>query len=388
MCFPILVQLISAQLFPSPYKKMKTKFFLFIFILLIQLISSFSCVNSQSDSCSNNLSNLKGISFNTTSLSCFDLWTSRGYVLRYSKTGSDIWSFLLSAPNTKNYIAIGFSEREKMIGSSSMVGWIGNNNIGIAKQYFLAEKRINAVRPDQGNLTLVKNSETVVTQNSRLYLAFQLKTAQQPSTNIIYSIGPDGLLPNSQFQLSQHLDQGNTLINYQTGQAEVISVPYTRLRRGHGSLNMIGWGLCLLIGAMVARYLREKDPLWFYLHACIQVVGFILGVFGILTGLVLEDVLSASVDRHKTIGIFVIIFGCLQVIAFLARPKVDSKFRFYWNIYHWTVGRTMIILAAANVFYGLKLADEHKGWTAGYAVALSILIVTAIGLEIRMRMRK
>ncbi|KAI3840858.1 hypothetical protein MKX03_009986 [Papaver bracteatum] len=367
---------------------MKTKFYSFIFILLIQLISSFFCVNSQSDSCSNNLSNLKGISFNTTSLSCFDLWASRGYVLRYSKTGSDIWSFLLSAPNTKNYIAIGFSERGRMIGSSSMVGWIGNNNIGIAKQYFLAEKRPNAVRPDQGNLTLVKNSETVVSQNSRLYLAFQLKTAQQPSTNIIYSIGPDGLLPNSRFQLSQHLDHGNTLISYQTGQAEVISAPYTRLRRAHGSLNMTGWGLCLLIGAMVARYLREKDPLWFYLHACIQVVGFILGVSGIITGLALEDVLSASVDRHKTVGIFVLIFGCLQVIAFLGRPKVDSKYRFYWNIYHWTVGRTMIILAAANVFYGLKLADEHKGWTDGYAVALSILIATAIGLEIRMRLRK
>ncbi|KAI3854790.1 hypothetical protein MKW92_048257 [Papaver armeniacum] len=358
---------------------MKMKFYSFIFILLVQLISSLFCVNSQSDSCnSNNLSNLKGLPFDTTSLSCFPLWTRQDYILRYSKTGSDVWNFLLSAPQKKNYIAIGFSESGKMPGSSAIVGWVGDNSIGIAKQYFLGDKRADRVLSDQGNLTLLdKSSPTITSQNSRLYLAFQLKTAQ-PIRNVIYSIGPDGVLPNSRFTLSQHADEGNTLVNYETGQAKTLSPPYTRLRRGHGSLNMIGWGLCLLIGAMVARYLREKDPLWFYLHA----------FSGIITGLVLEDVLSASVDRHKTIGIFVLIFGCLQVIAFLARPKVESKYRFYWNIYHWTVGRTMIILAAANVFYGLKLADEHKGWTAGYAVALSILIVTAIGLEIRMRMRK
>ncbi|KAI3973328.1 hypothetical protein MKX01_020703 [Papaver californicum] len=367
---------------------MKMKKNSFIFILLVQFSLLFF-VKSQSDSCNSTSLNLKGLPFDTTSLSCFPLWSTHDYILRYSKTGSDVWNFLLSAPSANNYIAIGFSQNGKMIGSSAIVGWIGTNNIGIAKQYFLGDKRPNAVFPDQGNLTLVdKSSPTITSQNSRLYLAFQLKTAQ-PITNVIYSIGPDGLLPNSRnFQLTQHADQGNILINYQTGQAKVLGAPYTRLRRGHGSLNMIGWGLCLLIGAMVARYLREKDPLWFYLHACIQVVGFILGVSGVVTGLVLEDVLSASVDRHKTIGIFVLIFGCLQVIAFLARPKVDSKFRFYWNVYHWTVGRTMIILAAANVFYGLKLANEHKGWTAGYAVALSILIATAIGLEIRMRLRK
>ncbi|MCL7032930.1 hypothetical protein MKW94_025261 [Papaver nudicaule] len=366
---------------------MKMKFFPFIFILLIQF-SSFFSANSQTDSCSpNNTLTLTNLPFDTTSLSCFPLWARQDYVLRYSKTGLDQWNFVLSAPETKTYIAIGFSDGGKMIGSSAMVGWVGSNGLGIAKQYKLGDKKPAAVLPDQGDLPLVKNSARVISQNKRLYLVFQLKTTQ-PKTNLIYSIGPDGIAPNNRFQLTQHLEQGNILINYETGQGETLSKPYTRLRRGHGSLNMIGWGLCLLIGAMVARYLREKDPLWFYLHACIQVVGFILGVSGIITGLVLEDVLSASVDRHKTIGIFVLIFGCLQVIAFLARPKVESKFRVYWNWYHWTVGRTMIILAAANVFYGLKLANEHKGWTAGYAVALSILIATAIGLEIRMRLRK
>ncbi|KAI3854131.1 hypothetical protein MKX03_022144 [Papaver bracteatum] len=177
----------------------------FIFILLIQF-SSFFFVNSQADSCgSDNNLTLKGVPFDTTILTCFHLWTSHDYILR---TGSDEWNFLLSAPSTNiNYIAIGFSTTQncwQMIGSSAMVGWIGNNNI---------------VFPDQGNLTLVdKSSPVIISQNSRLYIAFQLKTVQ-PIRNVVYSIGLDGVLPNSRFQLTQHAGQGSTIINYR-GEAE------------------------------------------------------------------------------------------------------------------------------------------------------------------------
>ncbi|KAI3994646.1 hypothetical protein MKX01_027536 [Papaver californicum] len=203
---------------------MKMNFFSFIFILIIQF-SSFFSVNSQSDSCTSNSLNLKGLPFNTTSLSCFPLWSTHDYVLRYSKTGSDVWNFLLSAPSGNNYIAMGFSQSGKMIGSSAVVGWIGTDSTGIAKQYFLGAKRPNAVIPDQGNLTFVdKSSPMISSQNSRLYLAFQLKT-EQPLTNVIYSIGPDGFVPDSRFQLTQHVDQGNTLVSYQTGQDKAPGPP-------------------------------------------------------------------------------------------------------------------------------------------------------------------
>lgn len=72
-------------------------------------------------------------------------------------------------------------------------------------------------------------------------------------------------------------------------------------------------------------------------------------------------------------------------MAFLVRPKVESKLRFYWNLYHSSVGRVLIILAASNVFYGINLANENKGWSAGYGVVLSLLIITAIYLEVKMR---
>ncbi|OVA08760.1 Cytochrome b561 [Macleaya cordata] len=364
--------------------EMKISSISFLFFLFFFHLSSF--VNSQSDSCSTSNLNLKGLSFETTNLHCFPVWDSQDYILRYSQTGSDVWNFILSAPNTNSYIAMGFSTNGRMVGSSAIVGWIPTDGNGVVKQYYLGAQNPNQVVADQGNLNLVNNSAMIILQSSRLYLAFQLNT-NQPETRLIYSVGPQNLLPSTNFRLTQHRDQVSTNLNYQSGQSK-SQRPYTRLRRTHGILNMIGWGILLMIGTMVARYLRHMDPLWFYLHACIQVVAFILGVSGVIAGLVLEDLLSAQVDRHKTIGILVLILGCLQVMAFLARPNKESKVRKYWNWYHYTVGRLLIVLAIANVFYGIKVGKEKKGWNAGYGVTLALLVLTAIGLEVRMWMRK
>lgn len=76
---------------------------------------------------------------------------------------------------------------------------------------------------------------------------------------------------------------------------------------------MLGWGILMIIGAMVARYLKEKDPFWFYFHASIQLFGFILGLVGIICGFVLNNRLNAAVTTHKGLGIFILVLGCLQV---------------------------------------------------------------------------
>ena len=98
-----------------------------------------------------------------------------------------------------------------------------------------------------------------------------------------------------------------------TGQSATGGSPYERLRRSHGVLNMVGWGILMIIGAMVARYFREKDPLWFYFHGFIQLFGFILGLVGIICGFVLNNRLHAAVSTHKGLGIFILVLGCLQV---------------------------------------------------------------------------
>lgn len=75
-------------------------------------------------------------------------------------------------------------------------------------------------------------------------------------------------------------------------------------------------------------------------------------------------------------------------MAFLARPDKESKARKYWNWYHQGVGRLLIILAVANVFYGIHLGKEGTGWNAGYGVVLAILVAIAVILELKLWFRK
>ncbi|CAL9112966.1 unnamed protein product [Musa acuminata var. zebrina] len=180
--------------------------FFFFFLLLLLCFTSF--VNSQSDSCSSKLGVGNLIPFNTSSLTCVSAWSSEGFILRYTKAGPSLWSFVLSAPDTGAYVAIGFSPDGKMVGSSAVVGWTPSGGAGTVKQYYLGGYTSSQCPPDQGSLPLVQRSSLLVSQNSRLYLAFQLNTAQ-PQQNLIYAVGPSNTLPPSGGSLATHRDKAS-----------------------------------------------------------------------------------------------------------------------------------------------------------------------------------
>lgn len=69
----------------------------------------------------------------------------------------------------------------------------------------------------------------------------------------------------------------------------------------------------MIIGSIIARYFKKWDPVWFYLHASIQTLGFLAGVIGIFCGLALSKKLDAQVTHHKNIAILIIVLGFLQV---------------------------------------------------------------------------
>ena len=85
------------------------------------------------------------------------------------------------------------------------------------------------------------------------------------------------------------------------------------MRKSHGIVGIIGWGLILPVGAIIARYFRYKDPLWFYLHSVIQFVGFSFGLGTVLLGLQLYRNMHVHIPAHRGIGIFVLVLSILQV---------------------------------------------------------------------------
>lgn len=85
------------------------------------------------------------------------------------------------------------------------------------------------------------------------------------------------------------------------------------MKKNHGVLGTLAWGLFLPIGAIVARYLKHKEPLWYYLHAFIQFLGFLIGLATVVLGQQLYDKIHARVPAHRGIGIFVLVLSILQV---------------------------------------------------------------------------
>lgn len=76
---------------------------------------------------------------------------------------------------------------------------------------------------------------------------------------------------------------------------------------------MFGWGVLAPIGAIIARYCKNWDPLWFYLHVGIQFVAFIIGLAAVVAGVALYNKLHANVVAHRGLGIFILVLGILQV---------------------------------------------------------------------------
>ncbi|XP_071738033.1 cytochrome b561 and DOMON domain-containing protein At3g07570-like [Rutidosis leptorrhynchoides] len=365
--------------------------FPFLLILACNLILSSHIIHAQTqDSCSSNISraSLNGpISFDTSSLNCYPVWPSENFILRYSQQGPNLWNFVLSAPNTNSYTAMGFSSDGQMVGSSAIVGWVGSDGVSNMKKYYLGGQTPSQVLPDQGSLQVLGNTSAPLmsSDTSRIYMAFQLVT-HQPSGRLIFSVGDSSNPPPSapSYRLTQHRTETAIRLNYASGQANKLKAPHSNLKRAHGILNIIGWGVLIPIGVMVARYLKHLDSLWFNLHIGIQSLGFILGLSGVIAGFVLDNRLAVNVRKHKGLGITILVYGCLQLVALLARPSLDSKTRKYWNWYHYTIGRVMILTVIVNIFYGIHIAKAGSSWNASYGVILGIFIMTVLFLEVRM----
>ncbi|OAY78959.1 Cytochrome b561 and DOMON domain-containing protein [Ananas comosus] len=182
---------------------------------LFFLVANASLVSSQTDSCSSKLSVGNLIPFNTSSLSCFSAWSSEDFILRYGKAGASEWSFVLSAPDVGTSISIGFSSNGMMVGSSAMAGWVSGGGSGTVKQYYLGGTSSRSCPPDQGSLKLVQGMSLIVSQNSRLFLSFQL--TGQPFQKVIYAVGPSGSLPSSSGYLPQHRTMASGTINLSGG---------------------------------------------------------------------------------------------------------------------------------------------------------------------------
>ncbi|XWS46231.1 hypothetical protein CRYUN_Cryun14cG0046700 [Craigia yunnanensis] len=317
----------------------------------------------------------------TSNMICSPIWNT--FVLRYYQRADNVMTIILSAVYTTGWVGIGFSRNGMMVGSSVMVGWFNRKGQARIKQYYLQGAHESQVIPDKGELPLNNIPPVVALHGAMIYLAFQAKfehrLGRQPIILAFGSRYPTHL------HLTKHDDK--TAVWFDFSQASVLDIHISQ-KKNHGILGIIGWGLILPAGAIIARYLKHKDPLWYYLHAGIQFLGFILGLAAVLLGIQLYRSMNADIPAHRGIGILVLVLSILQIMAFFLRPNKDSKYRRYWNWYHHWFGRIVLFFGALNVILGIQLAGAGNDWKIGYGFLLAVTLVAVIFLEAFSCMRR
>ncbi|XP_021893083.1 cytochrome b561 and DOMON domain-containing protein At3g61750 [Carica papaya] len=295
-------------------------------------------------------------------------------------------TIILSAVYVTGWVGIGFSRDGRMVGSSAMVGWLTKRGHVRIKQYYLQGTDPSQVVPDQGELELQKVPPVVVLHGAMIYMAFQVRfqtrLARQPILLAFSST-----YPRRTGYLSRHDDKTTILIDFSRASFSIVDTVSSR-RRNHGILGIFAWGLILPLGAIFSRYMRHKDPLWYYLHAITQFLGFIIGFVTVLLGVRLYDKMKANAPAHRGIGIFVLVASNLQVLALVLRPSNLSKIRKYWNLYHHWLGRTALFFGSLNIVLGIILSNSGSSWKIGYGFLLTVILVVVIVLEILLRTRR
>ncbi|XP_057505916.1 cytochrome b561 and DOMON domain-containing protein At5g47530-like [Actinidia eriantha] len=114
---------------------------------------------------------------------------------------------------------------------------------------------------------------------------------------------------------------------------------------------------------MAARYLKavgpSTDPLWFYLHIVLRLSGYIIGMAGGATGLLLLQK-SSGIHQpcHMGIGILLSCLGLLQVFALFFRPVKDHN-----------------------------ILEPAMGWVVAYGVIFGAIVLSSVVLEVWKKLR-
>ncbi|CAH2063181.1 unnamed protein product [Thlaspi arvense] len=315
------------------------------------------------------------------SMPCTPLWNT--FVLRYSENRDNVMTIIVSALYTTGWVGMGFSKDGKMVGSSAMVGWISKKGHAKIKQYYLQGTERDQVVPDQGELQLQKIPPVVALHGAMIYLAFQVKFAVKiPRRAVILASGT--AYPSKLGRLTKHDDKTTLIVDFSKGNgATSIKTTSSTEKTKHGTIAILGWGFLLPLGAILARYLRHRDPLWYYLHIGTQFTGFIFGLAAVILGIRLYNRIQPDIPAHRGIGIFLLVLSILQVLAFFARPQKETKMRRYWNWYHHWIGRISLFFGAVNIVLGIRMANNvEDGWKIGYGFVLSVTLLAFLVLEI------
>merc|ERR1712013_147939 len=151
--------------------------------------------------------------------------------------------------------------------------------------------------------------------------------------------------------------------------------------RAHGALMLIGWGVLLPSGVIVAKLFRHRPGgLWFKIHRTCQTLGLVCVIAGFAIALSNFDVFSAKSGLsyiHGSLGATVMSMGMFQPLNAFIRPHPNQEGkelnikRTIWEIIHKGTGYGAIFLAVVTISIGTTLLpdiDDQKYYQMSYGI--------------------
>lgn len=195
--------------------------------------------------------------------------------------------------------------------------------------------------------------------------------------------------------LAQHDSYGfnsinltDALVGTGTSATAVSSVSVNETARtAHMWLMAIGWGFFIPFGIFLARYKPTAyfghKRLWYHFHRVFQVLGFGMGIAGVVCGFIASNGWDTPYSIHRDIGITVTVLGGVQVLSLIYHPSPGAQYRSLWSLSHKWLGRAVAILAVANIYYGIIHVADLGTWAwATYTAVLGAIVGVAMAMEI------
>ncbi|XP_054819082.1 cytochrome b561 and DOMON domain-containing protein At5g47530-like [Prosopis cineraria] len=162
------------------------------------------------------------------------------------------------------------------------------------------------------------------------------------------------------------------------------------IRKVHGILSGIGWGILMPTGAMVARYLKAFKAAgfswWFNLHMACQIVACLSGTTSFALGIYMAIDSDQFSDVHGYIGFAIYCASTAQVVLALNyRPDEGDKDKILWNICHYVIGYGVIVLAIFGMFKGFSISNSchhHRTWNNAFFGTIVSLGCVAFIVEV------
>ncbi|TXG67517.1 hypothetical protein EZV62_008792 [Acer yangbiense] len=249
----------------------------------------------------------------------------------------------------------------KMVGTRAIIGIrMPNGTVAIDTYNVTAATKLGCgLQPSK--IDFFKNMKANYSDTNHYYYFTISATLYLPqsdynisSLNHVWQVGYQsiGMEPQIHPTSLQNVDSAET-INLKTRVSEGVGQHRHHLRKVHGVLNIVGWGIFLPVGVMAVRYLRVHPK-------------------------------ETKCSSHRTI-----VFGlngyrqCMQMLALRLKPRRTDEYRKFWNLYHHCLGYALLAAISVDIFLGIGILKPlDHAWKWSYVGILGILGVIFLLFEI------